>query len=262
MKILDMNESHTGDYFHCLEEWSSDMREAGGRKSSWYARMKEKGLRVKLAADDDGTVCGMIHYAPIENTHVRGEGLFFIYCIWVHGHKEGRGNRQGHGYGSALLDAAEGDARSMGARGIAAWGLALPFWMKASWFKRHGYKKADRDGIAALMWKSFSEDARPPAWIKMKKKPELVPGKVAVTAFVNGWCPAQNATYERAKRAAQEFGDRVVFREFDTLDRTIIEEWGLVDAVFIDDKNIGSGPPPTYERIRKKIERRVKKLGG
>ncbi len=262
MKVFDMDESHAQDYFCCLEEWSVDMQESGDRKSSWYAHMKEKGLRVKLAEDEDGRVCGMIHYAPIENTYVRGENLFFIYCIWVHGHKEGRGNLQGRGAGRALLFAAEDDARASGARGIAAWGLALPFWMKASWFKRHGYKKADRDGIAALMWKPFTDNARPPEWMKMRKKPGLVPGKVAVTAFVNGWCPAQNAAYERAKRASREFGDRVVFREYDTLDRSVLEEWGLVDAIFIDGKNIGSGPPPSYERIKKKIERRVKRLGG
>jgi GNAT superfamily N-acetyltransferase len=261
MKIFDMDESHAQDYYCCLEEWSDDMRESGERKSSWYARMKDRGLRVRLAADDDGTVCGMIHYAPIEHTYVRGEGLFFIYCIWVHGHKQGRGNRQGRGAGSMLLEAAEADARSSGARGVAAWGLAIPVWMKASWFRRHGYRKADRDGIASLMWKPFTGDARPPEWMKIKKKPGLIPGKVAVTAFVHGWCPAQNIAYERAKRATDEFGDRVVFREFDTMDRAVLNEWGLVDAIFIDNAPLRTGPPPSYERIRKKIERRVRSLG-
>jgi len=85
-------------------------------------------------------------------------------CIWVHGHKQGRGNFQGHGMGSALLDAAEADARALGAKGLAAWGLWLPFWMKASWFKRHGYRKADRQGIAVLLWKPFTGDAQPPRW--------------------------------------------------------------------------------------------------
>jgi len=47
---------------------------------------------------------------------------------------------QGRGIGSALLEAAENDARELGAKGMAAWGLWLPFWMKASWFKKHGYK--------------------------------------------------------------------------------------------------------------------------
>ena len=49
--------------------------------------------------------------------------------------------------GKALLRAAEEDARALGALGMAAWGISLPFWMKASWFRKHGYRKADRQGI-------------------------------------------------------------------------------------------------------------------
>ena len=33
----------------------------------------------------------------------------------------------------------------MNKKGIAAWGLSLPFWMKASWFKKHGFKKVDKN---------------------------------------------------------------------------------------------------------------------
>ena len=94
-----------------------------------------------------------------------GSGLYFIPCIWVHGHKQGRGNFQGRGMGSALLAAAEEDARALGAKGMAAWGLWLPFWMRASWFKKHGYRSVDRDGIASLVWKPFAADARPPRWL-------------------------------------------------------------------------------------------------
>ena len=132
--------------------------------------------------------------------------------------------------------------------------------MKASWFKKHGYKKVDKDGSAVLLWKPFTENAVPPKWIKQKKKPELVPGKVTVTSFINGWCPAQNMIYERAKRAAFEFGDKVVFQEINTMDRDIFLEWGMVDGLFIDNKSVRKGPPPSYDKIKKKIKKRVKKL--
>jgi GNAT superfamily N-acetyltransferase len=215
---------------------------------------------VKLAMDDNGEIGGMIQYLPIEHSIVEGRELYFIHCIWVHGYKKGRGDFQKKGMGRSLLQAAEEDAASKGAKGIAAWGVALPFWMRASWFKKHGYKKVDKQGMMLLLWKPFTNDAVPPKWIREQKKPEKIPGQVTVTAFKNGWCPAQNMVFERAKRAAAELGDKVVFREIDTLDRNVFLEWGIADALFIDEKQVRTGPPPSYEKIRKLIQKRVRKL--
>ncbi|MFC1628963.1 hypothetical protein ACFL3H_07615 [Gemmatimonadota bacterium] len=191
---------------------------------------------------------------------MEGEGFHFVYCIWVHGYKKGRGNYQKQGMGKALLAAAEDDVRARGGRGLVVWGIRLPFWMKASWFRKQGYQKVDRDGIAILLWKPFTEDAEPPRWHKQKKSPEATTGKVTVTSFVNGWCMAQNIVHERAKRAVAEFGDQVEYREIDTRDEDVFGEWGIVDALYIDGKRINTGPPPSYEKIRKKIANRVKAI--
>lgn len=260
MRIAELTDDTRHLYFCCLEDWSEEMTEAGNRKQTWFDKMADLGLRVKLALDDRGEVGGMIHYLPIEHSPAEGDGLYFVPCIWVHGHKKGRGNFQRRGMGQALLQAAEEDARTLGAKGLAAWGLLLPFWMKAAWFKKRGYTSADRDGISVLLWKPFTEDARPPKWITRKKKPQPEPGRVTVTAFANGWCPGQNLVYERAKRAAAELGDRVHYREIDTSDRQAFLEWGIFDGLFIDDKQVRTGPPPSYEKIKKLVERALSKL--
>jgi len=260
MKVIDLAPEHHNSYFCCLEDWSDEIKEAGDHKACWYNKYKDRGLRVKLAVDDNGTVGGMIQYLPIEESFVEGEGLYFIMCIWIHGHKEGRGDHRGKGMGQALLQAAEEDARDRGAKGMAAWGLWLPFWMKASWFKRHGYKKADRDFISLLVWKPFTEDATQPQWIHQKRAVPTTPGKVSVTAFINGWCPGQNVTYERTRRACAEFGDKVLFQNIDTSERDTFLEWGITDGIFIDGKMIGYGPPLPYEKIVKLISKKVKKL--
>ncbi len=262
MKIIDLADEYQKLYFVCLEDWSDEMKEAGDHKENWYHKMKDKGLRVKLALDDSGEVGGMIQYTPIEHSFVEGNDLYLVNCIWVHGHKKGRGNFQKKGMGRALLQAAEEDVRARGAKGIAAWGIPLPFWMKASWFRKQGYAKVDEQGFLGqvLLWKPFTSEAIPPKWIEQKKRPETMPGKVAVTAFLNGWCPAQNLVFERAKRAAAEFGDKVVFQEINTFDREKFLEWGITDALFIDDKQVRTGPPPSYEKIKKIIAKRVKKL--
>lgn len=256
-RVFELPAEHEGLYFKCLEDWSEDMKDAGDHKERWYRRMKDRGLGVKVALDAEGRVGGMIQYVPIALSSAEGRDLYFILCIWVHGHKRGIGNVQKRGMGQALLRAAEEDIRARGAKGVAAWGVSLPFWMRASWFKKHGYRPADKAGMMALVWKPFAEDAEPPRWIREKKRPELVEGKVAVTAFLNGWCPVMNMTYERARRAAAEIGDRVVFRGIDTFDRAVFEEWGIQDALFIDGKAMRTGPPPSYRKIYKAIKKKA-----
>ena len=260
MRVVDLTDNFENLYFVCLEDWSDEMKEAGDHKEVWYRTMKEKGLQVKLALDDHDIVGGMIQYLPIEESFVSGKDLYFINCIWVHGHKKGRGSFQKQGMGVALLAAAEENARQLGAKGMAAWGLAIPAWMKASWFRRHGYKKADQQGIQVLLWKPFDESAEPPQWIKPKKKPVAGKDKVNLTILKNGWCPAMNLAYERAKRAAEGFGDMVDVLEIDTLSRETFWEWGISDGLFIDEKEVRVGPPPTVKKLEKKIGKRVKKL--
>jgi GNAT superfamily N-acetyltransferase len=260
MEIIDLTAEYENSYFRCLEDWSGEMAEAGDHKARWYHKMRDRGLRVKLALDDQGAPIGMIQYLPIEHSMALGSDLFMIMCIWVHGHKEGVGNRQGHGTGEALLDAAERDAGELGAKGIAAWGLVFPVWMTARWFKKHGYRTVNRQGMRSLVWKSFTDDAVPPRWIERGPKPPLVEGKVTVTAFINGWCPAQNIVYERAEKAAADFGDDVVFDGHDTTEQAAMIRCGESDCVYLDGKPLQKGAPPSYEAIRKKMAKRVARL--
>lgn len=261
MEITDLTEKYHQTYFHCLEDWSDEIKEAGDHKERWFQQMKNRGLRVKLALED-GNAVGMIQYIPAEYASIRGEDLYFIQCIWVHGHKQGIGNHQGHGIGRALLAAAEADVCAMSRKGIATWGIALPFWMKAGWYKKQGYRKVDKDGISVLLWKPFTEDAQPPKWIKIQKRPSAATGKVTVTSFINGSCTSQNMVHERAKRAAREFGTAVEFKTIKTCDREVFLEWGIADALYINTKRVRTGPPPSYKKIRKKIAKQVKKLPG
>ena len=114
--------------------------------------------------------------------------------------------------------------------------------------------------VAVLVWKPFSADAAAPKWIRRRKKPGKTAGKVTVSAFVNGWCPVQNLVYERARRAAAQFGEKVLFQSYDTLDREVFEQWGISDGLYIDGKEVRTGPPPSYEKIAGLIEKRVRRL--
>ncbi|RPI41686.1 MAG: N-acetyltransferase [Bacteroidetes bacterium] len=259
MKIIDLNEQYAGTYCHCLEDWNDEMKEAGTHKECWYRAMKDKGLGVKLALNEKEEAVGMIQYIPVEYSYAEGKDLHAILCTWVHGYKKGVGNYQKKGIGKSLLLAAEEDARTKGAKGMVAWGLSIPVWMKASWYRKQGYREVDRNGFLgpALVWKPFTGDASPPKWIRKRKRPERSKAPLVVTGFINGWCPAGNIAFERARRAAAGFGERVSFREVRTSDRAVFLEWGISDAVFIGDRQVGMGPPPGIEKIRKTIRKQL-----
>lgn len=259
ISVVDLPERHLGSYLVCLEDWSPEMKEAGDHKAKWYAEAQTEGLRVKLALDEDDRPLGMIQYVPVELSPVDGEGLYMILCIWVHGHKEGIGNVQGRGAGSMLLTTAEEDARQLGATGMVAWGLRMPVWMKSSWFKKHGYRTADRQGVRELVWKPFVDGAQPPRWLD--EQPVWIGGsdKVEVTAFKSGWCPAANLVYERARRAADELGPDVEFSTIDTSDRDTLVRCGRTDQVLVDGRPLQRGAPPSYKAIRRKIARQLRR---
>ncbi|MFC1532032.1 hypothetical protein ACFL7M_01520 [Thermodesulfobacteriota bacterium] len=148
----------------------------------------------------------------------------------------------------------------MKTNGLVVWGLLLPFFMRSGWFKKHGYQKVDRSGIRVLLWKPFSDNASPPRWIKARKKPEPVTGKVVITALANGWCSGINGMIERARKISGEFGDKVIYREIDMSSREAVRKWGLSDGLFVDKRNVYRGPPLSYEKIRKIIEKKVRRL--
>jgi GNAT superfamily N-acetyltransferase len=202
----------------------------------------------------------MIQYLPIEHSMAIGSDLYMILCVWVHGYEEGVGDHQGRGIGTALLSAAERDVAELGAKGVAAWGVAIPWWMRASWFKKHGYRKVERQGMQVLVWKPFTDDAVAPRWISRGPKPKAVEGQVTIAAYISGWCPAQNLVYERARQAAAEFGDDVVFESYDTSEQSAMFVCGQSDCVYLDGRPLQKGPPPSYDHIHKKIAKRVSRL--
>jgi lipoprotein signal peptidase/GNAT superfamily N-acetyltransferase len=258
--VRDLVEADCPLYFVCLEDWSPEMREAGDHKAEWYREKRDRGLRVKLARDEDGAVAGMIQYLPVEEApQVEGRGAYFVLCIWVHGHRQGVGDRRRRGLGRALLAEAEADARRLGATGMAAWGLTLPVWMRARWFRRHGYRPVERDGMAMLVWKPFAAGSEPPRWVRPRRPVEPGSGRVRVTAFVSGWCPALNLAAERARRAALAREGSVDFELVNTRPPEVRAAWGIADGVFIDGRRLSFGPPPPYQRVLRTIDRAVRR---
>ncbi|MDD3625821.1 MAG: GNAT family N-acetyltransferase [bacterium] len=260
IKIIDLEDKYISEYCVCLEDWNNTLQAAGELKEQWVNKMKDKGLRAKLALDENDVVGGMIEYIPIEQSFAEGTNLYFINCIWVHGYEEGRGDFQKKGIGTELLNAAEADVKNLGKAGLAAWGISAPFWMSASWYEKHGYKEVDRDGWSVLLLKKFSENAIQPRWIKNQYEQELIPGKVKITSFFNGQCMSENLMHLTAKKIADEFKDKVVFEEISTFEKNAMRRYGRKGGLFIQGKDVFTGAPLKYEELKKIVVTEIESL--
>jgi GNAT superfamily N-acetyltransferase len=254
MQIVDLTSEHLEAFFHCLVPDGAEAKLGRTRKAAWYEYMKSRGLVVKLALEG-GAAVGMVQAVPIEHSPAVGRGHYFVLCIWVRKVKDALGNHQGKGIGTALLAAVEEEARRRGAPGLVVWGLALPFFMRARWFEKHDYEPVDRDGMAVLLWKRFADGAERPRWMHEHKPVPQVPGQTTVTCFANGWCAFQNVAAERAKAVAAELGDKVVYREISCLEPEAIREWGRSDDIFVGERLVSRGPPPTEAKLRRVMVR-------
>jgi N-acetylglutamate synthase-like GNAT family acetyltransferase len=261
MKIINITEQLEPQYFVCLEEWNKELAEVKAIKEKWYREMKEKGLKVRIALMDNNVTGGMIEYMPVEYSCVEGSRLYIINCIWVHGYEgKGYGNMQGRGIGTALLQSAEQDVKAMGMDGMAAWGISEKMWMNAPWFQKYGYEKVDQIDWFVLLWKPFHKDAVPPVWRKGEFTQVQVAGKVKVTAFFSGQCCSENSVYYSAKKAAREFGDKVIFEEIDMSKEENRKKYGFGWRLYINNENLFTAYPPSYQQIKVKIKEHLVRI--
>ena len=120
----------------CTHENESDeIHASAGRRLAWLRSKGPDGLRVKVALSD-GMRVGFLYAMPIELSPwgLLGENLLVFPCLFV------RTDAQGGGVGRALVEAAEGEARIQGLKGVATMGYYWEdFWfMPAPFFERHG----------------------------------------------------------------------------------------------------------------------------
>lgn len=60
---------------------------------------------------------------------------------------------------------------------------------------------------------------------------------------------------ERARQISSKFEDKVAYQEINTCTRAAVYEWGLSDGLFVNESNIYKGPPLSYEKLKKIIEK-------
>lgn len=257
-RVFDLSETDMNAYLCCLKTW--DKCFYSDRKLNWYNKMKKRGLGVKIIKDKGNKVLGMVQYLPAEESFVEGKNIYLIQCIWVQGYERGPGNVQNKGLGKLLLEAVERDVKDKEVNGLAAWGMSFEEWMPVSWYVKQGFIEADRDEPRVLVWKEFKTDIPAPKFIRPKKLPERVEGKVLVSVFNDGWCQDLNIESDLTQRIVKEYAEKVVYKEYDTSDKDVIREWGIDNAIFVDDEWLFFGPDSVESKLRSLLEDKISRL--
>ena len=203
VKLIDVDRDTEATFLRCLHDERPDDPRVIQLRRRWFDSHRARGLRAKVLVLDTGEVAGLCQYMPIEYTHIAGEDLLVILCIWVHGYDYHIGNRQGNGFGRYILESIEKDARESGAGGLAAWGMDFPYWNPVSFYEHMGYSRVDKSGMAVLVWKPFRDVASPPQFLRQARRPASESEKVSLTVFVNGWCTGACSQCVAAREAVE-----------------------------------------------------------
>ena len=262
MQVVDMTEEHMHFVASCTHnDDPSEERDSAARvRKSWLRDNLAKGLKVKVAVDDERPV-GFAHCLPIElgTWGMSGRDLMTIPCLTL---KYGRAYRreQGSGYGRALVEAVEAEARKE-KKGVVVLAYDNDFWfMPASFFKRLGYQEVARHGDAVIMLKAF-EPVEHPVMHKLNYQPQLIPGKVTFDAFWNPLCMTSITEIHRVREICTEYGDKVILKEFDCGNKDILERYQTSRALFINGEHKDWGYEAPRDELRKEIVRALEQEG-
>lgn len=259
MRIEQVTDKTLDEFLRCLKDKDQEDPRQTEIRRQWYNEHRQKGLFAGWVKSPDNSTVGLFQTIPIEYSPLAGQDLMVILCLWIHSYVWGVGVQQGKGLGRLLIDSLEEQARSTGAKGIAAWGIDWEVnWMPASFFRHIGYEQADSEDKVKVFWKPFSRDAQPP---RLKRLPVLpAPGKDKVNVLVaaNGWCLGCYK-YLYARDALKGLEDIVDYTECAPPEKAAYLHLGLAGGIFLDGKVVQPYEICTPESIRTKIKQMHKK---
>jgi len=249
---LSNSERDKSAFLKCLKVWRTNH---DSRKEKWLNDMGDK-VKVYLAKDEDENVVGMVQIIPIEYSNCSGHNIAFIQCLLVNFYDVAFGNKQKQGYGTALLNKAIQYAKESGFDALAAWGTEYNGLETVEWYQRHGFELVEKLSYTGLVWMPF-EDVVKPGFIR-RKPIQLTEGKIVVSVFNNGWCTSSNILSDKAREVAREYTD-VILNDYNTFDRAVFLEHGIMNGIFINGEEIIYYGTPIEIEMRQMLDKLLAK---
>ncbi|MFC2078971.1 GNAT family N-acetyltransferase [Candidatus Bipolaricaulota bacterium] len=233
---------------------SSEIDACAEMRRRQFEVLKSEGALFKVATIADEHI-GFAYAMPIERSSwgPLGHSLMVIPCLYV--------LEQGtsHGAGRALLASIEQDAQATGRQGLTVTAYrdvpGAEWFMPAPFFERLGYTPVEVRGRETLLWKPFTSDAVPPHFLQPHYVFTPVEGLVVVDLFWNAFCQTSVIEAQRVREVCQEFGDRILLREFRAEDREVLLQYQISRAIYVNGEEIGWGYEAPKDGIRTAIER-------
>ena len=110
-----------------------------------------------------------------------------------------------------------------------------------------------RDKDTVIMWKNFG-DAEPPKMHKSKFVPQRLPDRIAVDVVWNPMCLTSIVERANVREVCEEYGDKVVLREFNAGDVDFLKEHQVSRGLFFNGVSKCWGYEAPKEEVRKAIE--------
>ncbi len=262
MKIVDLTDEYMRFVSLCthIDDQNEETNSVVAVREAWLRDTMAKALKVKVAVDDEKRPLGFAHCLPIElgTWGMSGKDLMTVPCLTLQ-YRRVYNREQGSGIGRALMNAVEVEAKKT-KKGVAVLCYDNDFWfMPLSFFKKLGYKEVARQNDTVIVLKAW-EPVDPPVMHKLNYKFEAIPGKVVVDAFWNPICLTSVLEIKRVREVCADYGDKVVFNEYDCGDKDILEKYKISRALFINGRYKCWGYAAPSDELRKVIDEVLKEL--
>lgn len=219
-----------------------------------FLQMKSESALFRVALLDNVQV-GFAYGVPIEHSSwgPLGSSLMVIPCLYV------VEKATSQGAGKALLASIEKDALASGYQGVVITAYrdipGAEWFMPASFFELLGYTPVGTRSREILLWKSFTSDATPPHFLQPHYLFAPIEGVVVVDLFWNAFCLTSVIEAQRVREVCDEYGDRVLLREYRAENRDVLLQHQIARAIYVNGSEIGWGYEAPKEGIREAINR-------
>ncbi len=205
--ILDIDESNVAEAgVYCIKNKKSPGYKA---KVKWFQSEINRGLKIKIAVNDEGKQLGFIEYLPSEIAWkpIAAKNYLFIQCIALFVK-----DAHGKGIGSQLIEQCESDAKAQNKNGICVMSSKGVWMPDTRLFEKNGFTKADELERFELMAKPFG-NASAPQFNNWTENREQYQGWNLVYAQQ---CPFHEKSVNDLIKVAKEFKIDLKVTEFAT----------------------------------------------